>query len=90
MRFATSILRLNARAPTSFVAAAPRCSCVLLLGRREPVTWVHHAALQAGNRCAEDDQHAEAALWFDHAATLTVPAPGPLVLGHMGSSLPGC
>jgi DNA-binding SARP family transcriptional activator len=25
-------------------------------------------ALRAGNRCAEDDQHAEAALWFDHAA----------------------
>jgi DNA-binding SARP family transcriptional activator len=28
------------------------------------------AALRAGNRCAEDDQHAEAALWFDHAAAL--------------------
>jgi PIN domain nuclease of toxin-antitoxin system len=29
------------------------------------------AALRAGNRCAEDDQHAEAALWFDHAAAMT-------------------
>ncbi|GAB3976038.1 hypothetical protein GCM10029978_061730 [Actinoallomurus acanthiterrae] len=28
------------------------------------------AAFAAGNRCAEDDQHAEAALWFDHAAAL--------------------
>jgi DNA-binding SARP family transcriptional activator len=28
------------------------------------------AAIRAGNRCAEDDQHAEAAHWFDHAAAL--------------------
>jgi DNA-binding SARP family transcriptional activator len=28
------------------------------------------AALRAGNRCAEDDQHAEAALWFDHASAM--------------------
>jgi hypothetical protein len=28
------------------------------------------AALRAGNRCAEDDQHAEAALWFDHASVM--------------------
>ncbi|MEV5750312.1 BTAD domain-containing putative transcriptional regulator [Actinoallomurus sp. NPDC052308] len=28
------------------------------------------AAFAAGNRCAKDDQHAEAALWFDHAAAL--------------------
>ncbi|MGH3375157.1 MAG: AAA family ATPase, partial [Actinoallomurus sp.] len=28
------------------------------------------AALRAGNRCAEDDQHAEAALWFDHASAV--------------------
>jgi DNA-binding SARP family transcriptional activator len=28
------------------------------------------AALHAGNRCAEDDQHAEAALWFEHASEL--------------------
>jgi DNA-binding SARP family transcriptional activator len=56
------------------------------LPRRHPVRIARHllaagplvpreelagAALQAGNRCAEDDQHAEAALWFDHAAALT-------------------
>jgi DNA-binding SARP family transcriptional activator len=28
------------------------------------------AALRAGNRCAEDDQHAEAALWLDHASAM--------------------
>lgn len=30
------------------------------------------SALRAGERCAEDDQHAEAALWYDHAAALAV------------------
>ncbi|WP_345430092.1 BTAD domain-containing putative transcriptional regulator [Actinoallomurus vinaceus] len=37
-----------------------------LIAREELVD----AAFAAGNRCAEDDQHAEAALWFDHAAAL--------------------
>jgi DNA-binding SARP family transcriptional activator len=37
-----------------------------LVGREE----LAEAALLAGNRCADDDQHAEAALWFDHAAAL--------------------
>jgi DNA-binding SARP family transcriptional activator len=37
-----------------------------LVSRNELV----EAAVGAGNRCAEDDQHAEAALWFDHAAAL--------------------
>jgi DNA-binding SARP family transcriptional activator len=55
------------------------------LPRRHPVQIARHlvaagplvsrdeltdAALQAGNRCAEDDQHAEAALWFDHASEM--------------------
>jgi DNA-binding SARP family transcriptional activator len=37
-----------------------------LVAREELV----EAALRAGNRCAEDDQHAEAALWFDHASAM--------------------
>jgi DNA-binding SARP family transcriptional activator len=55
------------------------------LPRRHPVGIARHlmaagplvsrdelveAAVGAGNRCAEEDQHAEAALWFDHAAAL--------------------
>jgi hypothetical protein len=55
------------------------------LPRRHPVQIARHlmaagplvtraelidAALRAGNRCAEDDQHAEAALWFDHASAM--------------------
>ena len=29
------------------------------------------AALRAGNRCSEDEDHAEAALWFDRASAMT-------------------
>jgi len=28
------------------------------------------AALRAGERCAEDEQHGEAAVWFEHAAAM--------------------
>ncbi|MEV0405346.1 BTAD domain-containing putative transcriptional regulator [Actinoallomurus sp. NPDC050550] len=43
---------------------------LMAAGPLVPSEELVEAAMRAGNRCAEDDQHAEAAHWFDHASAL--------------------